>query len=83
MKIKRLISIILCFILTFALCPSVFAAGNTMTFTGEVDTYWYNNGNWNPGQIPGSVSGSEDTAVIPEAKTVVVNSHASVALDCS
>ncbi|MDD4347363.1 MAG: hypothetical protein PHZ11_10920, partial [Desulfitobacteriaceae bacterium] len=54
-----------------------------MTWTGEVDTYWYNDGNWNPKQVPGAVPSAEDTAVIPEAKTVVVNSHASVALDCS
>ncbi|MDD4401916.1 MAG: cell wall-binding repeat-containing protein [Desulfitobacteriaceae bacterium] len=83
MKINRHISIILCFILAFALCPFLLAAGNTMTWTGEVDTYWYNDGNWNPKQVPGAVPSAEDTAVIPEAKTVVVNSHASVALDCS
>jgi uncharacterized repeat protein (TIGR02543 family) len=76
---KRIISIALCFMLVFTLCPSVFAAGDTMTWTGTSSGNWNVAGNWNPEQVPGL----GDTAVIP-ASTVatVVYDTTSVTLDC-
>ena len=77
---KRLISIALCFMLVFTLCPSVFAAGDTMTWTGTSSGNWNVAGNWNPAQVPGM----GDTAVVP-ASTVAaaVYDTTSVTLDCS
>ena len=77
---KRIISLLLCFLLTFTLCPSVFAAGDTMTWTGTSSDNWNVAGNWDPAQVPGL----GDTAVIP-ASTVatVVYDTTSVTLDCS
>ncbi len=77
---KRIISIALCFMLVFTLCPSVFAAGDTMTWTGTSSGNWNVAGNWNPAQVPGM----GDTAVVP-ASTVAaaVYDTTSVTLDCS
>lgn len=80
MKMKRIISLALCFIMAFTLCQPVFAAGSTMTWTGASNEDWNVDGNWDPAQVPGL----GDTAVIP-ASTVaaVVYDTTSVTLDCS
>jgi len=77
---KRIISIALSFILAFTLCHPVFAAGNTITWTGASNEDWNVAGNWDPAQVPSL----GDMVVIP-ASTVaaVVYNTASVTLDCS
>ncbi|MFY9188916.1 MAG: S-layer homology domain-containing protein [bacterium] len=77
---KRIISIALSCILVFTLCPSVFAAGNTMTWTGSAgDGSWHTAGNWDLAQVPGD----GDTAVIPESNTAEVTDDTFITLDCS
>ncbi|MDD4680005.1 MAG: hypothetical protein PHP79_03820, partial [Clostridia bacterium] len=77
---KRIISIALCFLVVFALCPPVLAVDDTITWTGEgSDDYWSTSDNWEPAQIP--VAG--DIAVIPESKTAAVTANTTVTLDCS
>ena len=80
MKMKRIISLALCFILAVTLCQPVFAAGDTITWTGTSSDNWNLAGNWDPEQVPGL----GDTAVIP-ASTVAaaVYDTTSVTLDCS
>ncbi|HHV75517.1 MAG TPA: hypothetical protein GXX41_12965, partial [Thermoanaerobacterium sp.] len=77
---KRIISLALCFMLAFTLCQPAFAAGDTITWTGDSSNNWNVAGNWNPEQVPGA----GDTAVIP-ASTVAaaVYDTTSVTLDCS
>jgi len=77
---KRIISLALCFMLAFTLCQPAFAAGGTITWTGDSSNNWNVAGNWNPEQVPGA----GDTAVIP-ASTVAaaVYDTTSVTLDCS
>ncbi len=79
MKMKRVISLALCFMLAFTLCQPAFAAGDTITWTGDSGNNWNVAGNWNPEQVPGA----GDTAVIPESKKAVVDDTTSVTLDCS
>ncbi|HBL51040.1 MAG TPA: hypothetical protein DDZ65_12430, partial [Firmicutes bacterium] len=80
MRMKRIISLALYFILVFTLCQPVFAAGKTMTWTGASNENWNVADNWEPEEAPGL----GDTAIIP-ASTVaaVVYNTTSVTLDCS
>lgn len=77
---KKIISIALCFLMVFMLCPSAVFAASTITWTGSAgDGSWHTSGNWDPAQVPSA----EDTAVIPESKTAVITANTSVTLDCS
>ena len=49
---KRIISLALCFLLTFTLCQPVFAL-KELEWTGAADDgSWHNAANWNPAQEP-------------------------------
>lgn len=77
---KRLISLALCSVLVFTLCPPAFAAGDTMTWTGGgANDYWNTADNWDLAQVPNV----GDTAVIPESQTAGVSANTNVTLDCS
>ena len=78
---KRIISLVLCFLLTFTLCQPVLAAGSTIIWTGSAsDGSWHTFGNWNPAQVP--VDG--DHVIIPESSVVeYVYDDTSVSLDCA
>ena len=77
---KRIIALVLCFLLAFTLCQPASAAENTIEWTGAKDNDWSEAGNWDPQQVPGPGY----TAVIPEWAVVsVVYDTASVTLDCS
>lgn len=77
---KRIISLLLSLILVFTLCPPVFPAGETVTWTGGPNGYWHVPENWDSGQVPGA----GDMAVIPSSTVVeVVYETAPVTIDCS
>jgi uncharacterized repeat protein (TIGR02543 family) len=80
MKMKRIISLALCFLLTFTLCQPVFAL-KELEWTGAADDgSWHNAANWNPAQVP------EDGGyvIIPESSVVeYVYGETSVRLNCA
>ncbi|HAF60656.1 MAG TPA: hypothetical protein DCK81_05905, partial [Clostridiales bacterium UBA9856] len=80
-KRRRVVSLVLCFIMIFTLWQPVFADGDTLTWTGEAgDGSWHNAGNWDLGRVPGS----GDKVVIPEETVVeVVYETEPVELDCA
>lgn len=77
---KRIISLALCFLLTFTLCQPVFAL-KELEWTGAADDgSWHNAANWNPAQVP------EDGGyvIIPESSVVeYVYGETSVRLNCA
>ncbi len=76
---KRIISLALCFMLVFTLCPSVFAASN-ITWTGAVDGSWHSAGNWDLNKIPVDY----DYVYVPESSVVEYSSgETSVRLNCA
>ncbi len=78
---KRIISLVLCFLLVFTMFQPVLAEeGSIITWTGATSDDWNEPGNWDKAQVPGT----GDTAVIttPAAVAVVYNS-ATASLDCS
>jgi hypothetical protein len=64
---KRVISIALCFLMVFALCPSATFAASTMTWSGSAgDGSWHTAGNWDLEQVPED----GDYVIIPESSVV-------------
>ena len=61
-KMKKLISLVLCFMLLFTMSQQVFSDSGTVTWTGAVNNSWHEPGNWSPQRVPGP----GDTAVIPD-----------------
>ena len=52
-KRRRVVSLVLCFIMIFTLWQPVFADGDTPNLTGEAgDGSWHNAGNWDLGEFP-------------------------------
>lgn len=78
---KRIISLALCFLLAFTLCQPAFAAGDTITWTGESSNNWNVAGNWNPAQVPAD----GDYVIIPASSVVeyVYDGDTSVRLNCA
>jgi hypothetical protein len=77
--VKRIVSLLLCFILAFSICQPAFAA--VMTWTGSAgDKSWHTAGNWDPAQVP--VDG--DIVTIPDSSIVEYSSgETSVRLNCA
>jgi len=79
-KMKRFISLVLCFMLVFTMFQPAFAEDSIITWTGNAgDGLWHTADNWTPERVPGS----GDTAVIPESQTVTVTADTTATLDCS
>jgi hypothetical protein len=78
---KRIISLALCFMLVFALCPYAAFAFSNIAWTGTVgDGSWHNAGNWNLNQVP--VDG--DYVSVPASSVVEYSSgETSVRLNCA
>jgi len=76
---KKLISLVICFILVFSMFQPAFSESDTITWTGEVNNSWHEAENWTPKRVPGP----GDTAVIPESKVVIISTDTTVTLDCS
>ncbi len=76
---KKLILMVLCFMLVFTVYQPVFSESGTITWTGEVNNSWHEAGNWTPQRVPGP----GDTAVIPESSVVIISTDTSITLDCS
>jgi hypothetical protein len=81
MKVKRIISLLLCFILAFSIYQPALAAENTITWTGEAgDGLWHTAGNWDLERVPEE----GDYVIISDSSVVEVNGNtAPVTLDCS
>ena len=78
---KRIISLLLCFILAFSIYQPALAAENTITWTGEAgDGLWHTAGNWDLERVPEE----GDYVIISDSSVVEVNGNtAPVTLDCS
>ncbi|NLL51219.1 MAG: hypothetical protein GX248_00765, partial [Peptococcaceae bacterium] len=78
---KKIISIALCFLMVFMLCPSAVFAASTITWTGSADDgSWYTAGNWDLNQVPVD----NDYVLIPESSVVdYTYGETSVMLNCA
>ncbi len=57
-----------------AFCATITTVAQTNTFTGAINTSWNNGLNWSLNTVPGATN----TVVIPDGKTVVLNTNANV-----
>jgi alpha-tubulin suppressor-like RCC1 family protein len=78
---RRIVSIALCFLVVFALCPSAAFAASTITWNGGAgDGLWHTAGNWDLEQVP--IDG--DYVIIPESSEVeYAGGETSVRLNCA